>query len=70
MREVEYSTVREGWAEYELDDGNKLKVKIVISRIINTGKTNPDGTPQYLFTHNVVNQVLVPVEKLQHDNKG
>lgn len=69
MREVEYSTVREGWNEYELDDGNKLKVKLTVSRIINTGKENADGTPQYIFTHNVVNQVLLPVEKIKHEQK-
>lgn len=66
-RIVGFEPVSEPWAEYQLDDGNILRIKIVVTKIIQPeagqpgpdGKpipaANPDGTPVYFVqSHNVL----------------
>ena len=46
--EVEYQTDREGWNEYILEDGTKLKMKAVVSNVYRLEIYKPDGEPVYL----------------------
>ena len=49
---VPFEPIREPWAEYQLADGNFLRVRLNLIAIYNTGKNNPDGKPIYTFTSN------------------
>lgn len=44
---IEIINSKEQWSEYELEDGNILKVKHVAVKIIDVNKKNPDGTKIY-----------------------
>lgn len=39
---------KEQWSEYELEDGNKLKIKQVVTKIIKLDELDPLGNPIYV----------------------
>ncbi len=48
--EVEFEAVREGWSDLKLDDGTRIKLKHVATRVFRlVDKTNDDGTPIYVL---------------------
>jgi len=58
--QVPFSAVNESWAEYHLDDGRVLRVKVVVTKVFRTEKTNDDGIPMYSIASQ---QVIVVDEK-------
>jgi hypothetical protein len=61
-RVIDFNLLREGWADYRLSDGNVLRVKLTISKVIKTGIINPDGTPQYNFVYGASSMVYTQDE--------
>ena len=49
---VPFEPIREPWGEYQLADGNFLRVRLNIIAVYNTGKKNPDGKPNYTIQSN------------------
>lgn len=52
---------RDGWSEYTLDDGTKVRLKaslIDVKKAIS--QYSQDGNPIYFFQFTVINQVIVP----------
>ncbi len=49
---IPFEPVKEPWAEYQLADGNVLRIRYNMIAIYDTGKKNPDGKPRYNFTTN------------------
>ena len=43
---------RETWNEYELPNGDLVRLKTSVQRIVDSGLKNPDGTPKILVNHN------------------
>ena len=50
---VPFEPIREPWAEYQLADGNFLRVRLNLIAVYNTGKKNPDGKPNYFIQSNL-----------------
>lgn len=64
-RVVDFTLLKEGWADYRLGDGNVLRVKLMISKVFKTGVLNPDGTPQYNFMYGATSIVYTQDEYTQ-----
>lgn len=40
-----FEAVKEPWAEYSLEDGSVVRVRVVVSEIVRTGVKTPSGDP-------------------------
>ena len=49
---VPFEPIKEPWSEYQLADGNVLRLRTNMIAIYDTGKKNPDGKPVYLWKTN------------------
>jgi hypothetical protein len=59
--ELDFIEVEEHWNIYQLSDGTKLKVKLIIRGVKRLNQFEPDGTPVYLINSmNVVRAVDIP----------
>ena len=62
VTEVDVLTAHEPWSEYQLSDGNVIKVKNVLKIVYKIdGKTNPDGSPVY----GCESQVVVSLKQVE-----
>lgn len=57
-----FKPLNEEWSYYSLDDGNILGVKVIVSKVIKTGQSDPTGLPVYVFQSTNVVQVLTQEE--------
>ena len=46
---VAFTTPEENWTTYDLADGSKLKVRIVLLEVVRLNAYHPNGEPVYLF---------------------
>ena len=53
---VEFAIEHEAWNVYQLADGSKLRMRVMLTRAARTG-TDKDGKPEYKFDHAVMCQV-------------
>ncbi len=59
--DLDFTEVEEHWNIYQLSDGTKLKVKLIIRGVKRLTQFEPDGTPVYLINSmNVVRAVDIP----------
>lgn len=58
--EIEFETEKEGWNDYILHDGTKLKMKTVVSDVVRLELYQPDGSPVYLINSSNVVSAIVP----------
>jgi hypothetical protein len=59
--ELDFTEVEEHWNVYQLSDGTKLKIKLIIRGVKRLNQFEPDGTPVYLINSmNVVRAVDIP----------
>lgn len=62
-KKVDFKVVEEHWNEYELEDGTKLKVKIILVDVLRMPIYNPLGEPIYqIMSQNIVKTSYVPDE--------
>ena len=61
--DIDFEEVEEHWNVYKLNDGTKLKVKLVLRGVKRLNQFEPDGTPVYVINSmNVVRAIDVPSE--------
>jgi hypothetical protein len=59
--ELDFTEVEEHWNVYQLSDGTKLKVKLIVRGVKRLNQFEPDGTPVYLINSmNVVRAIDIP----------
>lgn len=59
--EMGFSSEREEWATYHVEDGTQIKLKNTISRVLKlTGRVKEDGTPIYVIEGSAVVTTIVP----------
>lgn len=58
--ELDFSTKREEWNEYEVSDGSIIRMKLVVTNIIRTGEFDVDGNPVYVVKSSNVLGVSAP----------
>lgn len=44
---IEYAADKEPWAQYTLENGAVIRIRVMVTNIIDTGNYNPDGSPWY-----------------------
>jgi hypothetical protein len=52
-QEIGFTTLFEEWAEYLVEDGTRIRVKVSLLEVFRTEKTNPDGEPIYIANHSM-----------------
>ena len=57
-----YNTITESWNEYLVEDGTTIRIKLVVSDILQTDQFNADGTPIYRVKSMNVLEARVPNE--------
>jgi len=61
--DLDFTEEEESWNVYNLSDGTRLKVKLVLRGVKRLKRYNPDGTPIYVInSQNIVRAVNVPEE--------
>ena len=59
--DLDFTELEEHWNVYQLSDGTKLKVKLIVRGVKRLSQFEPDGTPVYLINSmNVVRAVDIP----------
>jgi hypothetical protein len=62
-KDLDFKELEEYWNVYQLSDGTKLKVKLIVRGVKRLNQYEPDGTPVYLINSmNVVRAVDIPPE--------
>lgn len=52
LREVDFEVKREVWNKYKLSDGSILRFKVVVTKFLDTGETDPStGFPRYIIAY-------------------
>lgn len=46
---VDFATVGEPWCEYQLSNGKRARLKVVLTKVIETQEKMPDGSTVYSF---------------------
>lgn len=57
---INIKSAKEDWNEYVLEDGTKIKLKVVVSKIIRTDLVDDSGDPVYVVNSTNVVDALVP----------
>lgn len=61
--DIDFKELEEHWNVYQLSDGTKLKVKLILRGVKRLNQYEPDGTPIYVINSiNVVRAVEIPPE--------
>ncbi len=61
--DLDFTEVEEHWNVYQLSDGTKLKVKLIVRGVKRLKQFEPDGTPVYLINSmNVVRALDIPAD--------
>lgn len=61
--DLDFKEIEEHWNVYQLSDGTKLKVKLIVRGVKRLNQFEPDGTPVYLINSmNVVRAIDIPAE--------
>jgi hypothetical protein len=59
--DLDFTELEEHWNIYQLSDGTKLKVKLIVRGVKRLSQFEPDGTPVYLINSmNVVRAIDIP----------
>jgi hypothetical protein len=59
--DLDFTEIEEHWNTYQLSDGTKLKVKLIVRGVKRLNQFEPDGTPVYLINSmNVVRAIDIP----------
>ena len=59
---IPFEAIQEPWCEFQLADGNLLRVRLNLIAVYNTGKINPDGKPNYHIQSNFSIGTFTPEE--------
>ena len=63
---LQYVADQEPWAQYTLENGTVVRIRVMLVKVINEGKFNPDGSPQYQLQCQQVMDITWP-EDIQRD---
>ncbi len=57
-----FKPLTEEWNYYSIDDGYVLGIKLVLTKVMKTGQSDPAGLPVYIIQHQPVVHVLTQDE--------
>jgi hypothetical protein len=67
---VDWKEESESWNTYRLTDGTLLKIKLVLKDVKRLKKTQPDGTPLYWGSWDILMRATEVPENLKQKIKG
>lgn len=59
---IGFKPLAEEWNYYSIDDGYVLGLRVVVTKLMKTGQTDPTGLPMYIVQSQPLIQVLTPDE--------
>jgi hypothetical protein len=62
---INFKTVEEAWSTYKLADGNYMRVKLIVVKVLKTDLIRPDGIPIYNFESTNAITVLTPEQFIE-----
>ncbi len=65
--DMEFTTGREDWNEYQVEDGHTVRIKLVVSSILRTADRDPQGNPVYIVQSTNIVKVLPPESYTRKD---
>jgi hypothetical protein len=63
---LQFVADQEPWTQYTLENGAVIRIRVMLVKVINEGKINPDGSPQYQLQCQQVMDITWP-EDIQRD---
>jgi hypothetical protein len=60
--EIDFEVVKEDWNSYQLEDGARIDIKLILTRVAKTDKFDPMGSPIYLTQTQTVIKPKIPKE--------
>jgi hypothetical protein len=67
--DIDWTSEKEYWNTYKLEDGTLMKVKLVLRGVKRTDQHNPDGTPIYIINSANIVRVSKVSKKLMKKPK-
>ncbi len=61
---IDFEILGEGYSEYRFGDGNFLRVRLVVKKVLKTDMKSPDGLPVYTFEFMPVSTVYSPQDMM------
>jgi hypothetical protein len=58
--EVAFREIDERWNEYDLSDGTRIRIKLVLTKVLRLDEYNPDNDPVYVIASQNVLVTDVP----------
>ena len=58
--EVDVETAKENWNEYQLADGTKLRLRLVVHQVVRLDDRTADGDPVYVVRSSNILEARVP----------
>ncbi|MEM4285676.1 MAG: hypothetical protein QW684_05680 [Candidatus Nitrosocaldus sp.] len=59
---IDFDVLNESWNVYELSDGSRLRARLVLLNVLNTGQYDNLGKPIYQTAHTTLFVVRAPKE--------
>lgn len=60
--DMDFETMKEDWNVYQLEDGARIEIKLIVTRIGKTDKFDPMGSPIFLTQTQTVIKPKIPKE--------
>ena len=60
QKELDFEAIKEVWNEYELEDGTKLRVRLVVTGVQRTSAYGTDGDPLYNINSSAIGHFIIP----------
>ena len=60
--DMEFERIKEGWNTYELENGAKISIKLVLASVSRTNKVDSRGEPIYLYNVQPIMKAKIPDE--------
>ncbi|MFZ0966014.1 MAG: hypothetical protein WAN82_05255 [Candidatus Bathyarchaeia archaeon] len=61
--DVEFEIVKEGWNEYKLSDGARLRTKLILGKVVTPPGVSPENAMEYSFNTQIMVVTYVPQSK-------
>lgn len=68
--DMEFEKIKEGWNTYELENGAKISIKLVLVSVSRTNKFDSKGEPIYIFNIQPLMKGKIPEELKKKPGQG
>ena len=58
--EIDFKPLEEPWCAYQLEDGHRIRMKLIVTQIVRTNQKDGEGNPVYVARSSNVMSVSPP----------